>query len=88
MKTNGKLEYSNNNKLPILEQQGQQEGCCVVFNGYDASLLMSETAKLRKLITKRGTLEILIPLNSIKYYFMRTRLVFLLEISLFIISAC
>jgi DNA-binding HxlR family transcriptional regulator len=62
MKTNGKLEYSNNNKLPILEQQGQQEGCCVVFNGYDASLLMSETAKLRKLITKRGTLEILIPL--------------------------
>jgi DNA-binding HxlR family transcriptional regulator len=32
------------------------------FEGYDASLLMSETAKLRDLITKRGTLEILIPL--------------------------
>lgn len=32
------------------------------FEGYDASLLMSETAKLRNLITKRGTLEILIPL--------------------------
>lgn len=32
------------------------------FEGYDASSLMSETAKLRKLITKRGTLEILIPL--------------------------
>jgi len=32
------------------------------FEGYDALLLMSETAKLRKLITKRGTLEILIPL--------------------------
>jgi DNA-binding HxlR family transcriptional regulator len=32
------------------------------FEGYDASLLMSETAKLRSLITKRGTLEILIPL--------------------------
>ena len=32
------------------------------FEGYDASLLMSETAKLRKIITKRGTLEILIPL--------------------------
>ena len=56
METNGNIEY---NKLPILEQQG--EDCCA-FNGYDASLLMSETAKLRKLITKRGTLEILIPL--------------------------
>ena len=32
------------------------------FEGYDALLLMSETAKLRSLITKRGTLEILIPL--------------------------
>jgi DNA-binding HxlR family transcriptional regulator len=32
------------------------------FEGYDAILLMSETAKLRNLITKRGTLEILIPL--------------------------
>lgn len=32
------------------------------FEGYDASLLMSETTKLRSLITKRGTLEILIPL--------------------------
>jgi DNA-binding HxlR family transcriptional regulator len=54
MESNGKLE---NNKLPIQ----QQEDCCA-FNGYDASLLMSETAKLRRLITKRGTLEILIPL--------------------------
>ena len=32
------------------------------FEGYDASSLMSETSKLRKIITKRGTLEILIPL--------------------------
>lgn len=32
------------------------------FEGYDPTLLMSETAKLRNLITKRGTLEILIPL--------------------------
>jgi len=32
------------------------------FEGYDAGLLMNETAKLRELITKRGTLEILIPL--------------------------
>jgi DNA-binding HxlR family transcriptional regulator len=32
------------------------------FEGYDAETLMKETAKLRGLITKRGTLEILIPL--------------------------
>jgi DNA-binding HxlR family transcriptional regulator len=32
------------------------------FDGYDAASLMSETAKLRRIITKRGTLEILIPL--------------------------
>ena len=44
--------------LPVI--QPQQEVCA--FNGYDADTLMSETAKLRKLITKRGTLEILIPL--------------------------
>ena len=38
----------------------QQQGCS--FEGYDATSLMAETAKLPKLITKRGTLEILIPL--------------------------
>lgn len=32
------------------------------FEGYDAAILMKETAKIRKLITKRGTLEMLIPL--------------------------
>ena len=32
------------------------------FEGYNPSSLMAETAKLRTLITKRGTLEILIPL--------------------------
>ncbi|MDE1812358.1 MAG: helix-turn-helix transcriptional regulator [Thaumarchaeota archaeon] len=32
------------------------------FEGYNALSLMSETSKLRKIITKRGTLEILIPL--------------------------
>jgi DNA-binding HxlR family transcriptional regulator len=32
------------------------------FDGYDAMALMAETAKLRRLITKRGTVEILIPL--------------------------
>ena len=44
-------------ELPILKQNAN---CS--FEGYDALLLMSETAKLRNLITKRGTLEILIPL--------------------------
>ena len=41
------------------------------FTGYDADTLMKETAKLRKLITKKGTLEILIPLccttNPVRY---------------------
>ena len=32
------------------------------FEGYDITLLMSETEKMRKLITKRGTLEIIMPL--------------------------
>jgi DNA-binding HxlR family transcriptional regulator len=32
------------------------------FEGYNAAILMKETAKIRKLITKRGTLEMLIPL--------------------------
>jgi DNA-binding HxlR family transcriptional regulator len=32
------------------------------FAGVDAGSLMSETARLRRLITRRGTLEILIPL--------------------------
>ena len=41
------------------------------FEGYNAISLMAETAKLRKLNTKRGTLEILIPLccttNPVRY---------------------
>ena len=41
------------------------------FNGYDADILMKETSKLRKLITRKGTLEILIPLccttNPVRY---------------------
>ena len=40
-------------KLPIVQD---------CFSGYDAISLMAETSKLRKIITKRGTLEILIPL--------------------------
>jgi DNA-binding HxlR family transcriptional regulator len=48
------------------------------FNGYDADTLMKETDKLRKLITKRGTLEILIPLccttNPVRYLKFRNTL--------------
>ncbi len=44
-------------ELPTIQER---DPCS--FEGYDAISLMSETAKLRKLITKRGTLEILIPL--------------------------
>jgi DNA-binding HxlR family transcriptional regulator len=44
-------------RLPVLNKNLECN-----FEGYDASLLMAETAKLRSLITKRGTLEILIPL--------------------------
>jgi DNA-binding HxlR family transcriptional regulator len=44
-------------KLPVVEDI---ENCD--FHGYNADTLMKETAKLRKIITKRGTLEILIPL--------------------------
>ena len=46
--------------LPLVAQDDDQSWCG--FKGYDASSLMGETANLRKLITKRGTLEILIPL--------------------------
>jgi DNA-binding HxlR family transcriptional regulator len=54
-------------ELPTI--QAQQPSCS--FEGYDATSLMAETAKLRKLITKRGSLEILIPLccttNPVRY---------------------
>ena len=56
METIGKKKIK---ELPVL-----QENANCSFEGYDALLLMSETAKLRNLITKRGTLEILIPLCS------------------------
>jgi len=42
-------------ELPIIK-----DSCS--FQGYDINSLMKETSQLRKLITKRGTLEILIPL--------------------------
>ena len=46
--------------LPILQQEQKIDACN--FQGYDINDLMKETAQLRKLITNRGTLEILIPL--------------------------
>ena len=41
--------------LPIFKQSCD-------LTGYDPISIMKETAKLRKIITRRGTLEILIPL--------------------------
>ena len=59
----------DNTKLPVLQQEEKIEACN--FQGYDIDDLMSETSQLRKLITKRGTLEILIPLccttNPVRY---------------------
>ena len=52
------------NKLPIYENSCN-------FEGYDSQKLMLQTTKLRNLITKRGTLEMLIPLccsiNPVRY---------------------
>ena len=45
-------------KLPIIQSDGE----LCNFQGYDVDALMNETFQLRKLITKRGTLEILLPL--------------------------
>src|ERR1051325_11324474 len=60
METNGKasLRRTGSTKLPIIEDSLQQ----CDFTGYDPDTLMKETSRLRKLITKKGTLEILIPL--------------------------
>ena len=59
METNGKRRRDTRvaTKLPLVEDKLSCD-----FNGYDADILMKETAKLRRLITKRGTLEILMPL--------------------------
>ena len=55
-----KMETKTNNRIKSRELLLYKESCG--FEGYDATSLMAETAKLRNLITKRGTLEILIPL--------------------------
>lgn len=46
-------------KLPILDNN-ESNSCN--FYGYSIESLMKETSELRNIITKRGTLEILIPL--------------------------
>jgi DNA-binding HxlR family transcriptional regulator len=60
-------------KLPTI----QDEQSCS-FEGYDVESLMKETLKLRKLITKRGTFEMLIPLccttNPVRYMKFRNTL--------------
>jgi len=50
--------HERKSNLPLYKEEEN----CGFFEGYDPSSLMYETAKLRSLITKRGTLEILIPL--------------------------
>ena len=55
-----KMETKTNNRIKRRELPLYKDACS--FEGYDASSLMAESAKLRNLITKRGTLEILIPL--------------------------
>jgi DNA-binding HxlR family transcriptional regulator len=60
METKRKKNSNNNNRSIRRELPIYKDSCN--FEGYDASSLMAETAKLRYLITKRGTLEILIPL--------------------------
>ena len=53
------------NKLPVYDN----DYCS--FAGYDSQKLMLQTTKLRNLITKRGTFEMLIPLccttNPVRY---------------------
>lgn len=60
-------------RLPTI----QNEQSCS-FEGYDVESLMKETLKLRKLITKRGTFEMLIPLccttNPVRYMKFRNTL--------------
>jgi DNA-binding HxlR family transcriptional regulator len=61
METNRNMmvkERTGKPELPIVEDTVQS----CDFKGYDADTLMKETARLRRMITKKGTLEILIPL--------------------------
>jgi hypothetical protein len=73
------METIRKAELPMIddEKQQQQQQVCN-FDGYDADTLMKQMAKFRKLITKRGSLEILIPLccttNAVRYLKFRNTL--------------
>lgn len=82
-KANAAKSIVNRRELPVIQNQLQRHGKNLKqnscgFDGYDAELLMNETKKLRELITKRGTLEILIPLccttNPVRYIKFRNSL--------------
>jgi DNA-binding HxlR family transcriptional regulator len=61
METKRKKNHYNKNSCVIRRELPLYKDSCS-FEGFNPSSLMTETAKLRNLITKRGTLEILIPL--------------------------
>ena len=82
-KANAAKSVANRRELPIIQNQLQRHGKNLKqdscgFDGYDAELLMNETKELREIITKRGTLEILIPLccttNPVRYIKFRNSL--------------
>jgi DNA-binding HxlR family transcriptional regulator len=82
-KANAAKSVANRRELPVIQNQLQRQGKNLKqdscgFDGYDAELLMNETKKLREIITKRGTLEILIPLccttNPVRYIKFRNSL--------------
>jgi hypothetical protein len=56
-------------KLPVLDND---ENNPRNFYGYGVAILMKETSDLREIITKRGTLEILMPLccytDPVRYF--------------------
>ena len=62
VKMETKRDKKNNDSRGIRRELPIYKDSNCNFEGYNPSSLMAETAKLRYLITKRGTLEILIPL--------------------------
>ncbi|MDP8902758.1 MAG: helix-turn-helix transcriptional regulator [Thermoproteota archaeon] len=62
VKMETKRNKKNNDSRSIWRELPIYKDSNCNFEGYNPSSLMAETAKLRNLITKRGTLEILIPL--------------------------
>jgi DNA-binding HxlR family transcriptional regulator len=69
MKMKKKNYNSRHDKFSGLHVIEEPETCN--FHGYDIENLMKETSQLRKIITKRGAFEILIPLccstNPVRY---------------------